>query len=33
MSHGTGSFSRRYLRYEPLPNHLADKVAAAAEAG
>jgi elongation factor G len=29
MSHGTGSFSRRYLRYEPLPNHLADKVAAA----
>jgi elongation factor G len=33
MSHGTGSFSRRYLRYEPLPNHLADKVAAAADAG
>ncbi|HTT50742.1 MAG TPA: elongation factor G-like protein EF-G2 [Streptosporangiaceae bacterium] len=31
MSHGTGSFSRRYLRYEPLPSHLADKVAAAAE--
>jgi elongation factor G len=29
MSHGTGSFSRRYLRYEPLPSHLADKVAAA----
>jgi elongation factor G len=28
MSHGTGSFSRRYLRYEPLPSHLADKVAA-----
>jgi elongation factor G len=30
MSHGTGSFSRNYLRYEPLPSHLADKVAAAA---
>jgi elongation factor G len=29
MSHGTGSFSRSYLRYEPLPSHLADKVAAA----
>ena len=28
MSHGTGSFSRSYLRYEPLPSHLADKVAA-----
>jgi elongation factor G len=30
MSHGTGSFSRSYLRYEPLPSHLADKLAAAA---
>jgi elongation factor G len=30
MSHGTGSFTRSYLRYEPLPSHLADKVAAAA---
>ena len=30
MSHGTGSFSRSYLRYEPLPSHLADKVAATA---
>ena len=29
MSHGTGSFSRSYLRYEPLPSHLADKVATA----
>jgi elongation factor G len=29
MSHGTGSFTRSYLRYEPLPSHLADKVAAA----
>jgi elongation factor G len=27
MSHGTGSFSRSYLRYEPLPTHLADKMA------
>jgi elongation factor G len=33
MSHGTGSFSRNYLRYEPLPSHLADKVAASADAG
>jgi len=28
MSQGTGSFSRSYLRYEPLPSHLADKVTA-----
>lgn len=28
MSHGTGSFSRSYLRYEPLPSHLKDKVTA-----
>jgi elongation factor G len=27
MSHGTGSFSRSYLRHEPLPSHLAEKVA------
>jgi elongation factor G len=33
MSHGTGSFSRAYLRYEPLPSHLSEKVAAAAKAG
>jgi elongation factor G len=26
ISQGTGSFSRSYLRYEPLPSHLADKV-------
>jgi len=32
MSHGTGSFTRSYLRYEPLPSHLADKVAAAERA-
>ncbi len=31
MSHGTGSFTRSYLRYEPLPSHLADKVAGAAK--
>ena len=28
ISQGTGSFTRNYLRYEPLPSHLADKVAA-----
>ena len=28
VSHGTGSFTRRYLRHEPLPSHLAGKVAA-----
>ncbi len=33
MSHGTGSFTRSYLRYEPLPSHLAEKVASAAKAG
>ncbi len=32
MSHGTGSFSRSYLRYEPLPSHLAEKVVNAAKA-
>jgi elongation factor G len=31
MSQGTGSFSRSYLRYEPLPSHLADKVVSAAK--
>ena len=31
MSHGTGSFSRSYLRHEPLPSHLADKVASASK--
>jgi elongation factor G len=30
MSHGTGSFTRSYLRYEPLPAHQADKIVAAA---
>ncbi len=28
VSHGTGSFTRGYLRHEPLPQHLAAKVAA-----
>jgi elongation factor G len=28
VSHGTGSFTRTYLRHEPLPSHLATKVAA-----
>ena len=27
VSHGTGSFARGYLRHEPLPPHLASKVA------
>jgi elongation factor G len=26
MSHGTGTFQRVFLRYEPLPSHLVDKV-------
>ena len=33
LSHGTGSFSRSYLRYEPLPSHLTEKVAAATKRG
>jgi elongation factor G len=33
LSHGTGSFSRTYLRHEPLPAHLAEKVAKDSEAG
>jgi elongation factor G len=33
ISQGTGSFSRSYLRYEPLPTHLADKVVAEAKQG
>ncbi|GAA5060767.1 elongation factor G [Thermocatellispora tengchongensis] len=28
MSHGTGTFHRSFLRYEPLPSHLAQKVTA-----
>ena len=30
LSHGTGTFTRTFLRYEPLPAHLAEKVKAAA---
>ena len=26
LSHATASFTRRYLRHEPMPSHLADKV-------
>jgi len=32
ISHGTGSFSRSYLRHEPMPHSLAQKVQATAEA-
>ncbi len=28
LSHGTGTFTRRYLRHEPMPSHLAAKVQA-----
>jgi elongation factor G len=31
MSQGTGSFTRSYLRYEPLPPHLAEKVSSSKE--
>jgi elongation factor G len=31
ISQGTGSFTRSYLRYEPLPSHLKDKVIAEAK--
>ena len=31
MSQGTGSFTRQYARHEPLPSHLAAKVAAEAK--
>jgi elongation factor G len=33
VSHGTGSFTRSYLRHEPLPSHLAAKVAEDAKEG
>jgi elongation factor G len=32
LSQGTGSFTRQYVRHEPLPSHLAAKVAADAKA-
>jgi len=31
LSQGTGSFTRTYLRYEPLPSHLADKLVSEAK--
>jgi elongation factor G len=31
ISHGTASFSRRHLRYDPMPAHLAAKVTAGAD--
>jgi len=31
LSHGTGTFSRRYLRHEPMPTHVASKVLAEAK--
>ncbi len=33
LSHGTGSFSRSYLRHEPLPSHLTDKVTSESKQG
>jgi elongation factor G len=33
VSHGTGSFTREYLRHEALPSHLAAKVAADSKPG
>jgi elongation factor G len=27
LSHGTGSFSRSHLRYEPMPSHVASRLA------
>nr|WP_189181929.1 elongation factor G-like protein EF-G2 [Microbispora rosea] len=31
LTHGAGTFTRSFLRYEPLPAHLCDKVTAAGE--
>ncbi|HEX4831852.1 MAG TPA: elongation factor G-like protein EF-G2 [Trebonia sp.] len=33
VSHGTGSYTRGYLRHEPLPSHLAAKVTADGDGG
>jgi elongation factor G len=30
LSHGTGTFTRHHLRYEPMPSHIASKVISAA---
>ncbi|MHB2023026.1 MAG: elongation factor G-like protein EF-G2 [Mycobacteriales bacterium] len=32
ISHGTGTFTRHYLRHEPMPSHIAAKVASEASA-
>ena len=32
ISHGTATFSRRHLRYDPMPSHVAAKVSAAQQA-
>jgi elongation factor G len=31
LSHGTATFTRRALRYEPMPSHIASKVASTAD--
>jgi elongation factor G len=31
LSHGTGTFSRTYLRHEPMPAHVAAKIQEAAD--
>ena len=28
LSHGTGTFTRTYVRHEPMPSHLASKLTA-----
>ncbi|MFI2736249.1 elongation factor G-like protein EF-G2 [Streptomyces sp. NPDC018711] len=33
ISHGTGRFDRRYVRHEPMPPHLAEKIREQAEKG
>jgi elongation factor G len=33
LSHGTGSFTRAYLRHEPLPSHLASKITEGSKEG
>ena len=33
LSHGTGTFSRTYLRHEPMPSHVAAKVQGEAKSG